>query len=77
MCDVIECIYYLTLFHSDCAYQTTVQLSYQMLHKQYYTENNKKQDDLRLGVQYLNPLLQYRTVTKKIFDLACNMKITF
>lgn len=48
-----------------------------MLHKQYYTENNQKQDDLRLGVQYLNPLLQYRTVTKKIFDLACNMKITF
>ena len=48
-----------------------------MLHKEYYTENNQKQDDFRLGVQYLNPLLQYRTVTKKIFDLACNMKITF
>ena len=48
-----------------------------MLYKQYYTENNQKQDDLRLGVQYLNPRLQYRTVTKKIFDLACNMKITF
>ena len=41
-----------------------------MLHKQYYTENNQKQDDLRLGVQYLNPLLQYRTVTKKIFDFS-------